>query len=579
MLRYLRQFWLISGVALLLATACGGGTPPTLVLTADKTEASPGGTVTLNVAATGFKFADPASGASTDPSVGFFRVYLDDKTGDDFLAEGFATPFNVTLPSDLSEGDHTLRVVLLKSDKTPFSPEVAQTVKVKVVQSVPTLSVTADKTKVKPGEQIMLTIKATGISLVPPAANTVNKTGQGHYHVSFDDDDPEQTYASLGHEETVRVTIPLSITAGAHKMHVYLMNNNHSKYTPEVKQTIDIEVTEAAPPTLQISLNKQTAAPGDTVFLSVSVTNFQLKKIEDNAVKKSGEGHYHVLIGDGDPTDSNDYIAADFREKLEVVLPNNTPLGKTKIFVYLMNNDHSKYAPETKASAELEIVGKDQPIVNMSVPSTDIVAGEDVEVSISVKNFNLTAISNNPTNKSGEGHYHIVLDDADPEKDYITADFKDKVTIKLPAATKPGAHKLRVILMNNDHTVYKPEAKTAIDINVIDPNAPRISFKVDKTSVKAGDKMQVTVEVKNFALKAISGTPTNKAGEGHFHLAFDDNDPEQTYITATHETDVTITIPSNLPKGKHKLVAYLMNNDHTKYSPEVKFSLEFEITE
>lgn len=574
-----KRLWLALGMSLFLLTACGGGTPPTLIVTADKTEASPGGTVTLTVAATGFKFADPASGASTDGSVGYFRIYLDEKTGDDFLAEGFTTPYELKLPDDITEGDHKVRVILMKSDKTTFSPEISQTITIKVQQSAPSLAATADKTKVKPGEQVTLTIKATGISLVPPAANTVNKPGQGHYHVSFDDDDPEQTYASLGHEETVKVTIPLSITAGKHTMNVYLMNNNHSKYTPEVKATVEIEITEAAPPTLQISLNKQTAAPGDTVILDVSVTNFLLKKISDNPAKKAGEGHYHVLIGDGDPEDSSKYVAADHREKLEVVLPNATPLGKTKVYVYLMNNDHSKYTPETKASVDIEIVGKDQPIVNATLSTTDIVAGEDVDVTISVKNFKLTPVSNNPVNKSGEGHYHIVLDDEDPEKNYITADSKENVTIKLPAATKPGPHKLRVFLMNNDHTLYKPEASTTIDINVIDPNAPRISFKVDKASVKAGDKMQVTVEVKNFTLKPISGSPTNKKGEGHYHLAFDNNDPEQTYVTATHETNVTITIPGNLPKGKHKLVGYLMNNDHTKYDPEVKFSVEFEVTD
>lgn len=574
---WLQRIGILGLLSLLLNSACGGGAAPTLEVQVSPTEATAGGKVTLTVTVANFKLADPKAGTSSDATAGYYRVYLDEKTGGDFLTEGYTTSLEVTLPTTLTVGDHTLRVQLMKSNQTPVEPAVDKKVTIKV--SIANISITAtpDKTKVKAGEQITLTVKVTGFSLVPPASNTVNKKGEGHYHVSFDNDDPEQVYASVSHEETVKVTIPLSLTAGPHKMHVYLMNNNHSKYTPEAKASIDFEVTQAAPPTLQISINKQTAAPGDTLILKLFVTNFALTKISDSPQKKAGEGHYHVLVNEGNPEDSSKYIAADHRDTLELVLPGSIPTGQQKIVVYLMNNDHTRYLPETKASVDLEVVGKDQPIVNMTLASQDVLADQEFEISISVKNVKLTPISNNPVNKSGEGHYHVVLDDADPEKDYLATDYQEKVKVKLPATTKPGTHKLHIYLMNNDHTRYKPDAKATLDINVLDPKAPRVSLVIDKTSVKAGDKMEAKVTVQNFTLLAISSAP-NKANEGHFHLAFDANDPEQTYVAATHESPVTITIPSNLAAGKHRLFVYLMNNDHTKYKPEVKAFVEFELT-
>lgn len=574
---WLYRIFFVGCMVLCFGSACGGGASPTLDVQLSSTDVTAGGKVTLTLTVGNFKLTDPKSGTSSDPTVGYYRIYLDEKTGSDFLVEGYTPTLEITLPSALTSGDHTLRVQLMKSNQTPIEPTIDKKVTIKVGTANISVKATPDKTQVKAGEQITLTVKVTGFNLVPPASNTVNKKGEGHYHVSFDNDDPEQVYASVSHEETVKVTIPLSITAGSHKMHVYLMNNNHSKYSPEAKATLDFEVTQAAPPTLQISLNKQTAAPGDTLILKLFVTNFALTKIVDNPQKKPGTGHYHVLVNDGNPEDSSKYIAADHRDTLELVLPSTTPTGKQNIVVYLMNNDHTKYTPETKASVPIEVVGKDQPIVNMTLASQDIVADEEFEISISVGNFKLTPISNTPVNKSGEGHYHVVLDDADPEKDYLATDYKDKVKVKFPANIAPGVHKLHIYLMNNDHTRYKPEAKATLDINVIDPKAPRVSLSVNKTSVKAGDKMEAKVEVKNFTLVAISGA-ANKANEGHFHLAFDSNDPEQTYVAATHESPVTISIPSNLAVGKHRLYVYLMNNDHSKYKPEAKAFVEFEIT-
>lgn len=575
-----RYVWICVLCVMTLWSACGGGDPATLTVSVDQKEVAAGEKVNLTIVVKNFTLTDPLGG-STAPSAGFYRVFLDESTK--AIAEGFAAKAEVTLPSDVKEGAHKLRVALYKVDKTPVTPTVEASVdiSVKAAKKDPSVTVQAlTSNKVKPGEQITLSVKVTNFTLKAPASNTVNKPNEGHFHVSLDDDDPEQTYLAVSHEETVKVTIPLSITAGPHKLVVTLMNNNHSKATPATTATVAFEVTQAAPPTLEVKSNKSTVSPGDVVVLDISVTNFKLTKIVDSPTKKVGEGHYHVLLGDGDPEDSKAYIAADSKSKLELTLPNSTPLGKQKLVVYLMNSDHTKYDPETKASVEIEVVGKEKPVVNATIASKDVVAGKEFELKISTKNFKLTQISNSPTNKAGEGHYHVVLDDADPEKDYVTPDYRETIKVTLPKSTKPGPHKLHVYLMNNDHTKYKPEGKATLEINVLEAGSPSIvSFKADKVKVKPGDKLTTTIEVANFVLKAISGSPTNKAGEGHYHLSFDANDPEKTYVAATHEKTYTITIPGSLTPGKHKLFAYLMNNDHTKVTPEVKVSIEFEVVD
>ncbi len=109
------------------ATAPAGG--PGLSVKADKTHAvQPEDEITLTIAVTGFRLAPDSIGAANQDGVGHYRVYLDDASGDDHLAVGAESTTKVTIPADISDGSHDLRVVLHSNDKSRLEPAVEGTV-------------------------------------------------------------------------------------------------------------------------------------------------------------------------------------------------------------------------------------------------------------------------------------------------------------------------------------------------------------------------------------------------------------------------------------------------------------------
>lgn len=96
---------------------------PEVSITADKMHAvQPGDEITVTVTVEKFTL-DPAKiGQPNEAGVGHYRVYLDDTSGDNFLAESAAGTIKVTIPETITDGSHQLRVVLLNNDRTPLSP-------------------------------------------------------------------------------------------------------------------------------------------------------------------------------------------------------------------------------------------------------------------------------------------------------------------------------------------------------------------------------------------------------------------------------------------------------------------------
>lgn len=96
-----------------------------LSVKADKTHAvQPEDQITLTISVTDFVLSPDAVGAANQDGVGHYRVYLDDASGDDYLAVGTETTTKVTIPADISDGSHDLRVVLHNNDKSPLEPAV-----------------------------------------------------------------------------------------------------------------------------------------------------------------------------------------------------------------------------------------------------------------------------------------------------------------------------------------------------------------------------------------------------------------------------------------------------------------------
>lgn len=105
------------------SVAASGGA--TLSVKADKTHAvQPNDEITLTISVTDFRLAPDSIGAANEDGVGHYRVYLDSASGDDFLVAGAEPTTKVTIPGDISDGSHDLRVVLFNNDKSPLDPAI-----------------------------------------------------------------------------------------------------------------------------------------------------------------------------------------------------------------------------------------------------------------------------------------------------------------------------------------------------------------------------------------------------------------------------------------------------------------------
>ena len=98
---------------------------PKVSFSADKTHAvQPGDELTLTVTVSDFTLDTDKLNEANEAGVGHFRVYLDDATGDDYLAMGAEPMTMVKIPDDITDGSHEVRVALHNNDQSPLSPPV-----------------------------------------------------------------------------------------------------------------------------------------------------------------------------------------------------------------------------------------------------------------------------------------------------------------------------------------------------------------------------------------------------------------------------------------------------------------------
>ena len=96
---------------------------PEVSVSADKTHAvQPGDEITLTVTVNKFTLDASKIGKSNEADVGHYRVYLDDASGDNFLADSGADTVKVKVPDEITDGSHQLRVVLHNNDRSPVTP-------------------------------------------------------------------------------------------------------------------------------------------------------------------------------------------------------------------------------------------------------------------------------------------------------------------------------------------------------------------------------------------------------------------------------------------------------------------------
>jgi LPXTG-motif cell wall-anchored protein len=167
---------------------------------------------------------------------------------------------------------------------------------------------------------------------------------------------------------------------------------------------------------------------------------------------KPGEGHVHVLV-DGAVVGM---IAAFIFEVKELAN------GTRKITIELVNNDHTSRSPAVSDSVWVEVsLGQPGgPSLEFLKPTANQkFTTQDVPVEFSVKNFKLVQPTGQ-ANQQGAGHIHLIVDGGAPI--WIWNNSQAVYALKLGA----GAHTLKGVLVNNDHSSVPGAAEVSVSITV-----------------------------------------------------------------------------------------------------------------
>ena len=88
-------------------------------------------------------------------------------------------------------------------------------------------------------------------------------------------------------------------------------------------------------------------------------------------------------------------------------------------------------------------------------------------------------------------------------------------------------------------------------------SSPTLTASADRTTLLAGESLDVTVAVTGFELVDPASAPPNRDGEGHYHVYLDDaTGPD--YLVATSALTTSVTIPDTTTPGAHVLHVVLV---------------------
>ena len=106
------------------ASSSGSGQEDaTISFTVDPTTMAAGATVTATVSVTNFTLEKPV-GQANQAGHGHYHIYLDDKTGGNYLVAGQTETVTFTVPQGTAAGAHTLRASLGENSHAELSPKV-----------------------------------------------------------------------------------------------------------------------------------------------------------------------------------------------------------------------------------------------------------------------------------------------------------------------------------------------------------------------------------------------------------------------------------------------------------------------
>lgn len=226
------------------------------------------------------------------------------------------------------------------------------------------------------------------------------------------------------------------------------------------------DVPPAGPPTLTIAspaanANLPVGAPSQ---LMLNITNFNLVNFVGATGNVAGSGHVHVYL---DAADGNaDYLVADYIANPRVVIPSTTSLGPHSLRVSLRQNNHDPLSPPVEARVNFTAVTNTGPTVIVASPAenTSVAVNANLTLMLTLMNFTARDFAGQTGINPPNGHLHVYLDGASGG-DYLIATHLTNPTVRIPAGTSVGAHRLVVSLRNDDHSEIAG-ANASLRINV-----------------------------------------------------------------------------------------------------------------
>lgn len=203
-------------------------------------------------------------------------------------------------------------------------------------------------TTVDCGSAIKLSISTMRFTLDQAAMGAENVAGHGHYHVYFDDATGAD-YLTAGGSPSVDITLPVDAAAGMHKVHVVLMNNDHTPVTPKVEDVVDVMVTSN--PCVAASVMPTTVAAGGTVMVDIQPGHFTF--VAPGGPNEAGKGHFHIYLDDA--TGGDYLVVGEAAGEVSVTIPDDTTVGAHTLKILVTANNHMPLAPEISTSLDIMV--------------------------------------------------------------------------------------------------------------------------------------------------------------------------------------------------------------------------------
>ena len=362
----------------------------------------------------------------------------------------------VTLPSDLTAGDHTLRVELRNNDGSAIAGATDQ---VDIhIWDAPELGILAPSNgnEYNPGENVDLNVSVAGMTLVDvTTSGGENQIGEGLIRVYLDGATGD-AFLTESAVDSFSVTLPSDLSAGMHVLRVSLHNNDGS--VTGTSSAISASIVSPALSVLAPIPGMQTFVAGSVMSVDLSVENFSLVD-PDTGTGAPAEGHIRVYL---DGASGEDYVQGldATATSFDVPLPSDIGYGDHLVRFSLRNDDGSAAGVDTEF---FFLVAESGVKIESPSPVGEVAVGGELTMELSFENFTLIEVAGGLPASPGEGHYHVYLDDADGG-DYLLVSWENTAVVTIPGNVVPGEHVLRVSLRENDHTPVDPLSEVFLPV-------------------------------------------------------------------------------------------------------------------